>query len=71
MIVVAAGPQLTRGIEKTAAALVEELKKLSVEVRDEDLANVATVSAGGNPVVRAACPAPPFPEVPFQVCGNL
>ena len=46
--------QLTRGIEKTATALVEELKALSVEVRDEDLANVATVSAGGNPVVRCA-----------------
>ena len=30
---------------------MEELKKLSVEVRDEDLANVATVSAGGNEVV--------------------
>lgn len=28
-----------------------------MEVRDEDLANVATVSAGGNEVVRAACAA--------------
>lgn len=46
--------QLTRGIEKTANALVAELQKLSVEVRDEDLANVATVSAGGNAVVRRA-----------------
>lgn len=45
--------QLTRGIEKTVAGLVEELQKLSVEVRDEDLANVATVSAGGNEVVSA------------------
>ena len=45
--------QLTRGIEKTVAGLVEELQKLSVEVRDEDLANVATVSAGGNEVVTA------------------
>ena len=43
--------QLTRGIEKTVASLVEELQQLSVEVRDEDLANVATVSAGGNEVV--------------------
>lgn len=43
--------QLTRGIEKTVAGLVEELQQLSVEVRDEDLANVATVSAGGNEVV--------------------
>ena len=34
---------------------MEELQKLSVEVRDEDLANVATVSAGGNEVVSAAC----------------
>ena len=32
-------------------ALVEELKLLSEEVKDEDLANVATVSAGGNEVV--------------------
>ncbi len=50
--------QLTRGIEKTVAGLVEELQQLSVEVRDEDLANVATVSAGGNEVVSlASCPA--------------
>ncbi len=46
--------QLTRGIEKTVAGLVEELQQLSVEVRDEDLANVATVSAGGNEVVSFA-----------------
>ncbi|BDA50357.1 RuBisCO large subunit-binding protein subunit beta, chloroplastoc [Coccomyxa sp. Obi] len=54
MKIVAAGTnpiQLTRGIEKTVAGLVEELQQLSVEVRDEDLANVATVSAGGNEVV--------------------
>jgi len=43
--------QLTRGIEKTVAGLVEELQQLSAEVRDEDLANVATVSAGGNEAV--------------------
>ena len=65
--------QLTRGIEKTANALVAELQKLSVEVRDEDLANVATVSAGGNAVVRAL----PFPaslrcilHVPFFEAGK-
>ena len=45
--------QLTRGIEKTVAALVKELKALSVDVSDDDLANVATVSAGNNEVVRA------------------
>ena len=44
--------QLTRGIEKTVAALVKELKDLSTEVKDEDLVNVATVSAGGSEVVR-------------------
>lgn len=55
MKIVAAGTnpvQLTRGIEKTVAALVKDLQALSVEVKDSDLANVATVSAGGNPVVR-------------------
>lgn len=56
MKIVAAGTnpvQLTRGIEKTVAALVKELKALSVDVSDDDLANVATVSAGNNEVVRA------------------
>ena len=43
--------QLTRGIEKTVAALVKELQNLSTEVKDEDLVNVATVSAGGSEVV--------------------
>lgn len=43
--------QLTRGIEKTVAALVKELAELSTEVQDKDLASVATVSAGGNEVV--------------------
>lgn len=43
--------QLTRGIEKTVSALVKELKNLSTEVKDEDLINVATVSAGGSEVV--------------------
>jgi chaperonin GroEL len=50
--IVAAGTnpvQLTRGMDKTVAALVQELKKLSTEVaNDKDLANVAAVSAGGN-----------------------
>ena len=56
MKIVAAGTnpiQLARGIEKTVAALVKELQQLSVEVQDEDLANVATVSAGNNEVVRS------------------
>ena len=56
MKIVAAGTnpvQLTRGIEKTVTALVKELKALSVDVSDDDLANVATVSAGNNEVVRA------------------
>jgi len=44
--------QLTRGMEKTVAALVKELRKLSTEVKDDkDLANVATVSAGNNPEI--------------------
>lgn len=54
MKIVAAGTnpiQLARGIEKTVAALVKELQKLSVEVTDDDLANVATVSAGNNEVI--------------------
>nr|CAB3469248.1 unnamed protein product [Digitaria exilis] len=49
--VVAAGAnpvQITRGIEKTAKALVEELRKLSKEVEDSELADVAAVSAGNN-----------------------
>lgn len=54
MKIVAAGTnpvQLTRGIEKTVAALVKELQKISVDVTDDDLINVATVSAGGNEVI--------------------
>ena len=39
------------------AGLVDELQELSVEVRNEDLANVATVSAGGNELVRGTFPA--------------
>lgn len=53
--IVAAGTnpvQLTRGIEKTTAALVVELKKISKEVKDDrELANVASVSAGNNPEI--------------------
>ncbi|GMH38191.1 hypothetical protein BSKO_06075 [Bryopsis sp. KO-2023] len=51
MKIVAAGAnpiQLTRGMDKTATALVKELAKLSTEVSDEDLANVAAVSAGND-----------------------
>jgi hypothetical protein len=41
--------QLTRGMDKTVAALVKELAAFSTEVADDkDLANVAAVSAGGN-----------------------
>ncbi|MQL90469.1 hypothetical protein Taro_023061 [Colocasia esculenta] len=49
--VVAAGAnpvQITRGIEKTAKALVSELKLMSKEVEDSELADVAAVSAGNN-----------------------
>ena len=55
MKIVAAGTnpvQLTRGIEKTVTALVKELQGLSTDVSDADLANVATVSAGGDETVR-------------------
>lgn len=51
MKIVAAGAnpiQLTRGMDKTVSALVKELKGLSKEVEDEELAYVASVSAGGN-----------------------
>eukprot|EP00850_Spirogloea_muscicola_P015605 SM000121S26002 [mRNA] locus=s121:275524:279743:- [translate_table: standard] len=51
MKVVAAGAnpiQITRGIEKTVAALVKELKNMSKEVEDSELADVAAVSAGNN-----------------------
>ncbi|PKI53163.1 chaperonin 60 subunit beta 4, chloroplastic [Punica granatum] len=49
--VVAAGMnpvQIARGIEKTAKALVSELKKISIEVEDHELADVAAVSAGND-----------------------
>ncbi|XP_042052739.1 chaperonin 60 subunit beta 4, chloroplastic-like [Salvia splendens] len=49
--VVAAGlnpVRVSRGIEKTARALVAELKLLSKEVEDHELAHVAAVSAGND-----------------------
>ncbi|KMS95736.1 hypothetical protein BVRB_005380 [Beta vulgaris subsp. vulgaris] len=49
--VVAAGANpvlITRGIEKTVKALVSELKLMSKEVEDSELADVAAVSAGNN-----------------------
>ncbi|XP_047963844.1 chaperonin 60 subunit beta 4, chloroplastic [Salvia hispanica] len=49
--VVAAGlnpVQVSRGIEKTARALVAELKLMSKEVEDHELAHVAAVSAGND-----------------------
>jgi len=51
MKIVAAGAnpvQLIRGMDKTVEHLVGELKKLSQDVTDEELKDVATVSAGGN-----------------------
>ena len=51
MKVVAAGAnpiQITRGIEKTVTALVKELKNIAKEVEDNELAQVAAVSAGNN-----------------------
>lgn len=59
MKIVAAGAnpvQLTRGIERTVAELVKQLAATSTEVTDEGLADVATVSAGNNRVVRCSCP---------------
>ena len=40
--------QLTRGMEKTVSKLVGVLQQLSKEVADDELAKVASVSAGGN-----------------------
>ncbi|XP_008243762.1 PREDICTED: chaperonin 60 subunit beta 4, chloroplastic isoform X1 [Prunus mume] len=40
--------QIARGIEKTAAALVSELKLISREIEDHELAHVAAVSAGND-----------------------
>ncbi|TXG46370.1 hypothetical protein EZV62_028133 [Acer yangbiense] len=50
-LVVAAGANpvlITRGMEKTTKALVAELKSISKEVEDSELADVAAVSAGNN-----------------------
>ncbi|XP_024399063.1 ruBisCO large subunit-binding protein subunit beta, chloroplastic isoform X2 [Physcomitrium patens] len=52
--VVAAGAnpvQITRGIDRTVIALVKELKNMSKEVEDSELADVAAVSAGNNPEI--------------------
>ncbi|KAK3031805.1 hypothetical protein RJ639_036957, partial [Escallonia herrerae] len=49
--VIAAGMnpiQISRGIEKTAKALVSELKLMSTEVEDHEIADVAAVSAGND-----------------------
>nr|XP_043613196.1 ruBisCO large subunit-binding protein subunit beta, chloroplastic-like [Erigeron canadensis] len=49
--VIAAGMnpiQISRGIQKTADALVLELKLMSREVEDHELADVATISAGND-----------------------
>ncbi|URE41085.1 ruBisCO large subunit-binding protein subunit beta [Musa troglodytarum] len=40
--------QVARGIEKTAKALVSELKLMSREIEDQEIANVAAVSAGND-----------------------
>ncbi|EYU28916.1 hypothetical protein ABFS82_12G085200 [Erythranthe guttata] len=43
--------QVSRGIDKTAAALVSELKLMSREVEDHELADVAAVSAGNDYII--------------------
>eukprot|EP00240_Pyramimonas_obovata_P000512 CAMPEP_0118932850 /NCGR_PEP_ID=MMETSP1169-20130426/10653_1 /TAXON_ID=36882 /ORGANISM="Pyramimonas obovata, Strain CCMP722" /LENGTH=598 /DNA_ID=CAMNT_0006875553 /DNA_START=13 /DNA_END=1809 /DNA_ORIENTATION=+ len=51
MKIVAAGTnpvQLTRGMDKTTKHLVAKLKEFSKDVADDELASVASVSAGGN-----------------------
>lgn len=63
MKVIAAGMnpiQLARGIEKTAKALVPEITRMSRQVDDHELADVAAVSAGndyavGNMISDALC----------------
>ena len=45
-------PQLIRGMDKTVEHLVGQLRELSKDVTDEELKDVATVSAGGNEKVR-------------------
>lgn len=52
--VIAAGRnpiQISRGIEKTATALVSQLKLMSREIEDHEIADVAAVSAGNDYVV--------------------
>lgn len=52
--VIAAGRnpiQISRGIEKTAKALVSQLKLMSREIEDHEIADVAAVSAGNDYVV--------------------
>ncbi|KDP31429.1 hypothetical protein JCGZ_11805 [Jatropha curcas] len=52
--VIAAGMnpvQIARGIEKTSKALVSELKLMSREVEDDEIADVAAVSAGNDSIV--------------------
>jgi chaperonin GroEL len=51
MKIVAAGAnpvQISRGMDKTVAGLVEKLKGMSKDVEDSELAYVASISAGGN-----------------------
>ncbi|CAD5168019.1 unnamed protein product, partial [Musa acuminata subsp. malaccensis] len=43
--------QVARGIEKTAKALVSKLKLMSREIEDNEIANVAAVSAGNDHAV--------------------
>lgn len=52
--------QIVRGIEKTAKALVSELKLMSREIEENEIADVAAVSAGndcivGNMISNALC----------------
>lgn len=49
VVIAGANPvQIARGIENTTKALVSELKSMSKEVEDRELADVAAVSAGNN-----------------------
>ena len=51
MKIVAAGTnpvQLTRGIERTVAALVKELKSIATDVNDEDVFQSYPVSTGSD-----------------------
>jgi chaperonin GroEL len=51
MKIVAAGAnpvQISRGMDKTVAGLVQKLKGMSKDVEDSELAYVASISAGGN-----------------------